>query len=46
VEYFSKIYPGVDHGWTVRYDENDEKAVKSAYEAQVDCISWFKKHLK
>jgi dienelactone hydrolase len=44
--YFSKIYPGVDHGWTVRYDENDEQAVKIAYEAQADCISWFKKHLQ
>ncbi|CAM6118299.1 unnamed protein product [Calypogeia fissa] len=46
VELFVKIYPGVDHGWTVRYDENDEKAVKSAYEAQSDAISWFQKHLK
>jgi carboxymethylenebutenolidase len=46
VEYLVKIYPGVDHGWTVRYDENDEKAVQTAYEAHTDAINWFKKHLK
>lgn len=46
VEYFVKINPGVSHGWTVRYDENDEKAVAAAEEAHLDAINWFKKFLK
>jgi len=45
VDSFVKIYPGVAHGWTVRYDENDEVAVKNAEEAHVDMLEWFNKYL-
>lgn len=46
VEHFVKVYPGVVHGWTVRYDPNDEEVVKKAEEAHTDMIAWFQKHLK
>jgi len=45
VDSFVKIYPGVAHGWTVRYDENDEVAVKNAEEAHVKMLEWFNKYL-
>ncbi|OWM87165.1 endo-1,3;1,4-beta-D-glucanase-like isoform X2 [Punica granatum] len=38
---FVKLFPGVSHGWTVRYDEGDEKAVKNAEEAHADMLDWF-----
>lgn len=41
-----KIFPGVAHGWSVRYDDNDDSAVKSATEAFQDMLDWFVKHLK
>lgn len=41
-----KIYPGVSHGWTVRYNVEDEKAVQSAEEAHQDMLDWFTKHVK
>ncbi|KAK7245788.1 hypothetical protein RIF29_40638 [Crotalaria pallida] len=43
---FVKIYPGVTHGWTVRYNVDDEAAVKSAEEAHQDLLNWFIKHVK
>lgn len=46
VDSFVKIFPSVSHGWTVRYDDKDEVAVKSAEEAHKDLIDWFAKHLK
>ncbi|XP_027353115.1 endo-1,3;1,4-beta-D-glucanase-like [Abrus precatorius] len=48
VEYesFVKLYPGVTHGWTVRYNVDDEAAVKSAEEAHDDMLNWFIKHVK
>lgn len=46
VPYFAKIYPGVDHGWSMRYDENDPKSAQPAAEAESDTISWFQKYLK
>ncbi|GKC19324.1 endo-1,3;1,4-beta-D-glucanase-like protein isoform X2, partial [Tanacetum coccineum] len=33
---FVKIYPGVTHGWTVRYKDDDEHVVKYAMEAHSD----------
>ncbi|KAC9372044.1 hypothetical protein E3N88_45940 [Mikania micrantha] len=33
VDHFVKIFPGVSHGWTVRYRDEDVTAVKSAQEA-------------
>ncbi|KAI0512294.1 hypothetical protein KFK09_012933 [Dendrobium nobile] len=46
VDSFVKIFPGVAHGWTVRYDVKDEAAVSKAEEAHKDMIGWFVKHLK
>jgi len=43
---FVKIFPGVSHGWTVRYDSNDAVAVKNAEEALADMTDWFNKNLK
>ncbi|XP_073122146.1 endo-1,3;1,4-beta-D-glucanase-like [Henckelia pumila] len=43
---FVKIFPGVAHGWSVRYKEEDEHSVKSAEEAHSDMLDWFTKHLK
>ncbi|KAM4116142.1 hypothetical protein ACJW30_02G028400 [Castanea mollissima] len=43
---FVKIYPGVAHGWTVRYNVEDESAVKSAEEAHLDMLNWFTKYVK
>ncbi|XP_061347898.1 endo-1,3;1,4-beta-D-glucanase-like [Gastrolobium bilobum] len=45
-ESFVKLYPGVAHGWTVRYNVDDEAAVKSAEEAHQDMLNWFIKHVK
>ncbi|WP_411024818.1 dienelactone hydrolase family protein, partial [Salmonella sp. s57610] len=36
VDGYVKIFPGVQHGWSVRYDNEDEVAVKSAEEAHKD----------
>ncbi|ONK62866.1 uncharacterized protein A4U43_C07F8950 [Asparagus officinalis] len=46
VESYVKIFPGVSHGWTVRYDANDENAVKRAEEAHRDMMEWFAKYVK
>ncbi|RLM52861.1 hypothetical protein C2845_PMPSC011931 [Panicum miliaceum] len=46
VAHFVKIFPGVTHGWAVRYSDDDEAAVKSAEEAFADMTGWFDKHLK
>ncbi|KAA8538545.1 hypothetical protein F0562_028153 [Nyssa sinensis] len=43
VDSFVKIFPGVSHGWTVRYSVDDESAVKSAGEAHCDMLNWFMK---
>ncbi|KAK4731881.1 hypothetical protein R3W88_024869 [Solanum pinnatisectum] len=46
VDSFVKIYPGVAHGWTVRYNEEDKNAVQSAEEAHQEMLNWFAKHVK
>ncbi|KOM33599.1 hypothetical protein LR48_Vigan01g315500 [Vigna angularis] len=46
VSSFVKIYPGVEHGWAVRYDTEDAEAVKAAEEAHKDLLDWLAKHLK
>ncbi|XP_057771838.1 endo-1,3;1,4-beta-D-glucanase-like [Salvia miltiorrhiza] len=46
VDSFVKIFAGCSHGWALRYDEEDEEAVKSAEEAHKDMLEWFVKHLK
>lgn len=45
VDSFVHIYPGVAHGWTVRYDENDETAVTNAELAHKKMLEWFKKYV-
>ncbi|KAM7255909.1 hypothetical protein ACFE04_011650 [Oxalis oulophora] len=46
IDSFVKIFPGVSHGWTVRYKDEDESEIKSAKEAHSDMINWFTKHVK
>lgn len=46
VDSYVKIFPNVSHGWTLRYDQKDPKAVKAAYKAHQIMIDWFDKHLK
>lgn len=46
VDGFVKIFPGVAHGWTVRYNLEDAAAVKFAEEAHQDMLGWFQKHIK
>ncbi|KAI8552962.1 hypothetical protein RHMOL_Rhmol06G0308800 [Rhododendron molle] len=46
VDSFVKIFPGVEHGWTVRYKDEDEVAVKCADEAHEDMLNWFVKYVK
>uniref|UniRef100_A0A803KUC8 Dienelactone hydrolase domain-containing protein n=1 Tax=Chenopodium quinoa TaxID=63459 RepID=A0A803KUC8_CHEQI len=45
VDGYVKIFPGVAHGWTMRYDPKDPAAVKSAEEAHKDMLNWFKKYI-
>ncbi|GAA0142117.1 hydrolase [Lithospermum erythrorhizon] len=45
VDGYVKIFPGVAHGWTVRYNMEDENAVKAAEEAHKDMLDWFTKYL-
>ncbi|KAJ1262783.1 hypothetical protein BS78_09G136600 [Paspalum vaginatum] len=46
VDHFVKIFPGVAHGWAVRYSVDDVAAVRSAEEALHDMTHWFNKYLK
>ncbi|KMZ63451.1 Dienelactone hydrolase family protein [Zostera marina] len=46
IDSFVKIFPGVKHGWSVRYDVNDETGVKRAEEAHQHMIDWFMKYVK
>ncbi|XP_062176980.1 endo-1,3;1,4-beta-D-glucanase-like [Alnus glutinosa] len=46
VDGYVKIFPKVAHGWTVRYSDEDEAAVKSAEEAHQNLIEWFAKYVK
>ncbi|KAF6151162.1 hypothetical protein GIB67_037370 [Kingdonia uniflora] len=46
VDGYVKIFPGVVHGWTVRYNVEDEAAVKPANEAHENMIDWFTKYVK
>ncbi|XP_057966032.1 endo-1,3;1,4-beta-D-glucanase-like [Malania oleifera] len=45
VNSYVKIFPGVAHGWTVRYQVEDEKAVKRAEEAHGNMLDWFSQHM-
>jgi carboxymethylenebutenolidase len=46
IDHLVKIFPGVSHGWTVRYNNEDAAAVKSAEEALANMTDWFDKYLK
>ncbi|KAJ6725391.1 DIENELACTONE HYDROLASE [Salix purpurea] len=46
VDSFVKVFPKVAHGWTVRYNVEDEAAVKSAEEAHGNLLEWFVKYVK
>jgi carboxymethylenebutenolidase len=46
VDSFVKIFPGVSHGWTVRYKDEDESEVRSAEEAHSHMLNWFTKYVK
>jgi len=46
VDCFVKIFPGVSHGWSLRYKDGDEHVVKCANEAHQDMLDWFIKYLK
>ena len=46
VDGYVKIFPKVEHGWTVRYNVEDAAAVKSAEEAHQDLLEWFAKYVK
>ncbi|KAI3965564.1 hypothetical protein MKX01_010521 [Papaver californicum] len=43
---FVKIFNGVKHGWTVRYDVKDKEAVKHAEEAHNNMLEWLVKYVK
>lgn len=43
---FVKIYPGAAHGWTTKYNSEDELAVKRAEEAHLDMLNWLTKYVK
>ncbi|CAN0923359.1 unnamed protein product [Linum grandiflorum] len=45
VDGFVKVFPGVSHGWTVRYNDEDKAAVKAAEEAHDDMLEWFAKYV-
>ncbi|MCL7028669.1 hypothetical protein MKW94_004440 [Papaver nudicaule] len=46
VDSFVKIFNGVRHGWTVRYNIKNEEAVKRAEEAHNDMLEWFFKYVR
>ncbi|KAH7679541.1 putative hydrolase related to dienelactone hydrolase protein [Dioscorea alata] len=46
IDSFVKIFPGVGHGWAVRWQVDDDFAIKSAEEAHKDTLDWFLKHIK
>ncbi|KAL3695842.1 hypothetical protein R1sor_009918 [Riccia sorocarpa] len=43
---YVRIFDGADHGWTTRYDENDEPARKRAEKAHADIIAFFHEQLQ
>ncbi|XP_010532702.1 PREDICTED: endo-1,3;1,4-beta-D-glucanase-like [Tarenaya hassleriana] len=46
VKSYVKIFPGVSHGWSVRYDTNDPAAVKAAEESHKEMLDWFITYVK
>ncbi|KAI5071479.1 hypothetical protein GOP47_0013730 [Adiantum capillus-veneris] len=46
IKSFVQIYPGVAHGWTIRYDLDNPEEVAAAEEAQTKMIVWLDKFLQ
>ncbi|KAL3356206.1 hypothetical protein AABB24_017074 [Solanum stoloniferum] len=46
VDKFVKNFPGVKHGWTVRYNVENKEAVQHAEEAHRDMLDWLTKYVK
>lgn len=46
IDSFVKIYPAVSHGWAIRYDNDNEIAVKNAELAHDKMLEWFGTYLK
>lgn len=44
-KYFVKVFPGGEHGFTTRYDLEDEAAHHRACEAHDELLLWFGKYL-
>ena len=42
---YVRIFKGVMHGWTIRYNVNDPKAVRKANQAHRLMLQWFAKYL-
>ncbi|PON59778.1 Dienelactone hydrolase [Trema orientale] len=43
---YVEIFPNVAHGWTVRYNVEDEAAANSANEAHQKMLDWFSKYVR
>nr|GMD88278.1 endo-1,3;1,4-beta-D-glucanase-like [Ipomoea batatas] len=46
IDSFVKVFPGVKHGWTLRYDDEDEEAIRVAEEAHSDMLNWLTNYIK
>ncbi|CAA6662127.1 unnamed protein product [Spirodela intermedia] len=46
IDSFVKIIPGAPHGFCLRYDADDEAAVKRAKEAQKDMMHWLLRYVR
>lgn len=46
IDAFVKIFPKVARGWSMKYNDEDELAIKSTKEAHQDMLGWFEKYLK
>ncbi|KAM7521280.1 hypothetical protein LguiB_020242 [Lonicera macranthoides] len=42
---FVKIYPGLKHGWTLRYNDTDAVAIKNENKGHQNMLIWLLKHL-
>ena len=45
VDSYVKVFPNTEHGWTVRYNVEDEAAMKSAEEAHQILLEWCVKYV-
>lgn len=44
-KYKVRVFPGVAHGFTTRYDLEDDVALGQACEAHDELLAWFAKYL-